>query len=100
MQRTGDVRKIHHAHEIASLIKAGEIVDPWECSHVGDRESVAHDPGPILELAVKYAQQTLRFRDIAVARTLVFEVLAGEFIESRMAGILLLGLRDVNSAVI
>src|SRR5258707_13366433 len=75
------MRKTSDADEIGSLVEADQIVDPGKGGNVGDGKGVARDPGAIRQLPVQYAQQALRFRDVAVARSLVFIVLSREFME-------------------
>src|SRR5450432_3406538 len=75
------MRKICDTHEIARCIETDEVVDPGEGGDVGDRVYLAHDPGAVRELPVQYTKQALRFRNIAIARTLVLVVLARKFIE-------------------
>src|SRR3984957_17082156 len=76
-----DMREIRHAHEISCFVEADEVANPREGSDVGNRITVAHDPGTVSEPSVQYAEQALRFRDVAVARAFVFVILAREFIE-------------------
>ena len=53
---------------------------------VGNGVLIAHDPGAILEAPVEYAEQSLRFRDVAFARALVLVVLARKFMEKPLPG--------------
>jgi hypothetical protein len=43
--------------------------------------SLPHDPGAIREPGVEHTEQALRLADVAIARTLVLEILAGELVE-------------------
>src|SRR5690606_30333959 len=74
-------RKIAEPHEIARAIKADQVTHPGENGDVGDAVLLAHDPVTARQALIQHAKQAPGFGGVAIARTLVFIVLARKFVE-------------------
>ena len=75
------VGEVGDTHQAARLVEADEVAYPGESGDIGDRVLLAGEPAQLPQLLVQHAQQTLRLRDVAVPRTLVLVVPAGELVE-------------------
>src|SRR6185437_6758572 len=68
-------------HEVAGTVEANEVARPAEQGNVGNAVFLLHHPPPSVEMLLEYAEQAPRFRDVALERTLVGDLLAGKFVE-------------------
>src|SRR5215831_209666 len=76
-----DMLQSTERNEITSFIEADQVAHPAEHGDVGDAVLVVHDPLPSGKPRLDHTEQALRFRDIALQRTLVGDLLAGELVE-------------------
>src|SRR6218665_2015672 len=80
-QHAGDVGEVIDADQIACFVEADQVTYPGEGGDIGDAVRVAQNPLAALQALVKHTKQAFAFGYVAVARTLVFVVLAGKFVE-------------------
>src|SRR5580704_14005908 len=76
-----DVGERIERDQFARAVEADEVTHPADQRDVGDGVFVVHDPLPVFETPFEHIQQAPGFRDIALERTLVGDVLTGEFME-------------------
>src|SRR6185437_5587446 len=77
----GDMPEAVERHEVAGTVEANEVARPAEQGNVGNAVFLLHHPPPSVEMLLEYAEQAPRFRDVALERTLVGDLLAGKFVE-------------------
>src|SRR5690349_22919797 len=81
LQHASDVGEILDADQVAGLVEADQVTHPRKSRDVGNGVALAHDPVAPLQTAIEDLEQALAFVDVAITGTLVFVVLAGEFVE-------------------
>src|SRR5579863_5264417 len=81
LERAIHMRVLLESHELSGVIKTDEVADPREHRHVGDGVRLAHQPATTVELVIEDLKHAARLADVAIARPLVLEVLAGELVE-------------------
>src|SRR5258705_4166836 len=74
------LRELADADEIAGLVVTDEVANPGKRGDVGDGAAIAHDPRAAGEPPVEHGEEPSRLCDVTVARALVLEIPAGEFV--------------------
>src|SRR6185312_10618516 len=77
----GNLLQFAEGDEFARAVKVDEIAHPAEHRDVGDGVVAAHDPGSLREARLDDRENALGLVAIAVERTLVLDLPAGEFVE-------------------